>query len=135
MTGKSYSNKNMNPFHNFFTPRNALRTKRSIGSTRNSLQVIDTSCISVSTEAFRSRPTTIRKRSSMPNSYTMTITITSNTEQRGNLQGSFNLSPVGFFFKEIESRIKGDAQLRGYKVNKITCSSADKPQLPYEDKN
>lgn len=135
MTGKSYLNKSMNPFLNFFTLPIARRTKRSLSSTRNLVQVIDTSCTSVSTEAIRSRPTTIRRRSSMPDTFTMTITITSNTKQRGNLQGSQNLSPMGFFFKEIKSRIFNDAQLRGYKINKITCSQAGLPQLPYEDKD
>ena len=71
----------------------------------------------------------------MPDTFTMTVTITSNTKQRGNLQGSQNLSPMGFFFKEIKSRIFNDAQLRGYKINKITYSQAGIPQLPYEDKD
>tara|TARA_B100001250_G_scaffold69684_1_gene55999 strand:- start:21899 stop:22114 length:216 start_codon:yes stop_codon:yes gene_type:complete len=71
----------------------------------------------------------------MPDTFTMTITITSNTKQRGNLQGSQNLSPMGFFLREIKSRILNDAQLRGYKINKITCSQAGIPQLPYEDKD
>ena len=83
-------------------------------------------------EAIHLRPTTIRRRSSMPDTFTMTITITSNTKQRGNLQGSQNLSPMGFFFKEIKS---AESKMNRCGAFYICCAACIQPNINIKDIN
>mgnify|MGYP001179869952 CR=1 FL=1 len=71
----------------------------------------------------------------MPNSYLLEVVVTTKSNQSGELHGSSNLSSLGYWFKEIETRLKGDAQMRGFKIDGISWGPADKIKLPYEENN